>query len=682
MERIKKYLLVTLLVLLMGITIDVNAENFNYYLSNSEQNYEFVNQNNNKAVNIKRGDTIKVVAIIDNKDNVTNYHINNGKLTIRWEENYLELQSVNGKYYNDSITDITGLSIGSANKTNNKLTISGISSTGVLKSGKNKIVELTFKVLENATAGDTKIKQMDGEDDLKCQTDQEETIVNCGESLYSEIKYTLAKSTITKLTSVKINGYALEDFNEDQNEYDIQVDYNVEKVNIEVTKKDSRSSINGNNGETAINYGLNKLVINVISESGDRNTYNFNVTREDLRSNDNSLKTLTVSSGELEFKPDVKEYTVNVENEIEKITITSSLNDSKAKYVEDYQNKEIVLNEGSNKVEIKIISEKGEERVYTLNINRSLSSNNSLKYIKVNDEKISLKENEFIYNIEFDNSVDEVVIKAEANDPKATIDLKEKYPLEVGENEISVVVKAASGKEATYILNITRNKLLSKDSLLTSIKIKGYDINFKQNVTTYDLKIKDNEEQLEITTTQEDPNATVEIEGNKDLIDGSIIKINVKAEDGSFTRYFIRIEKGSQGISPVIIILIVLILLLAICVGLIIYRKKKKEQDKFDKLDDNKKEAKEETTKEEVKEETSEASVPSEESKEEQVEEPIQNSEHQEVKEEPNIEEKNIRDDLLAKGAHEYTGEHEHVEKTNESAETIQENIDNSKDIE
>ena len=134
------------------------------------------------------------------------------------------------------------------------------------------------------------------------------------------------------------------------------------------------------------------------------------------------------------------------------------------------------------------MSEKGDENVYTLNINRVLSSNNSLKSLKVNDEKIKLNENEFIYNYTVESDVDEVVIKAEANDSKATVKLDDVYPLEVGDNEINIVVTAADGKEAAYILNITRTKLLSKDALLSNLVIRDYDIDFKQAVTTYDIK--------------------------------------------------------------------------------------------------------------------------------------------------------------------------------------------------
>lgn len=580
MRRIRNILLIITFMLLIGVSFNVKAEGFEYYITNSNS-YEPVN--NNDVKDIKRGDTIIVTAMLSNINDVTDYKISSGKLTIRWDDKYLKLEEVNGKYYNDSISDITGLTLASIEKLSSRLTIGEISSTGTLKSKLNKLVDFKFTVLENAPAGDTRIYQMDGEASLKCKN-SEENVVSCGESALSELKYNIQKSTINKLSSIKLNGMALEYFNEDTNNYDIEVEDNVEKINIEVTKKDDRSNISGDTGEKALSYGRNELEITVTSESGDANTYRFAVTRTDSRSSVNTLKALVLSAGEIKFKPDVNEYSITVNNEVDKLTIKSALTDSKSKYVEDFTEKEIELVEGSNKVEIKVVSEKGEENTYTLNINRLLSSNNSLKSLKVNDDKIELKENEFIYNFSVETEVEEVVIKAEANDSKATVKLNDKYPLEIGENEIRLVVVAADGKEASYILNITRSKELSKNSLLTSIKIRNYDINFKPEDTLYNLKIDDKDEKLDITTTQEDPNATVEIEGNKDLVNGSIIKINVKAEDGSFTRYFINIEKGSKGISPVIIIILVLLVLLGICLGLIFYLKKKKEQKEFDNI--------------------------------------------------------------------------------------------------
>ena len=585
MKRIKNILLGIIFIILLGASINVKAEEFRYYLSNSSQNYEYVDKNNAKTTNVKRGDTVLVTAILDNIDNVTNHQIASGKLILRWDDKFLSLQEVNGNYYNDSISDVTGLSLATVKKDSNKLTISDISSTGTLKAGKNKLVEFKFLVLNSASASETKIYQMDGED-LKCYNVQEERTVSCGESLYTELKYSVTKSTVNKLSMIKIDGQELEFFDEDKNDYDIEVDNDVEKIKIEVTKKDSKSVAAGDLGEKKLSYGINKFTIYVVSESGVKNNYYINVTREDVRSNDNSLSTLTLSEGEIDFSPETLEYTINVTNDIEEITITSSLNDAKAKYVTDYRNKDVKLNEGSNKIEIKVLSEKGEEKTYTLNINRALSSNNNLKLLKVNDEKIELRENEFIYYHSVENDVDNVTITAQATDPRATVKLDGTYDLVVGENEINIKVKAASGEEISYILNITRKKLLSKDSLLSTLKVEGYTLDFNQNTTLYTLKIKDSDNELKITATPENENATVAIEGNKNLENGSIIKINVKAEDGTYTRYFINIEKGSSGISPVIIIILILLLILAVIFGIIIYRKKKKEQAEFEKIEE------------------------------------------------------------------------------------------------
>ena len=657
MKRIKNIFLIISFMLLIGVNYNVKAEGFEYYITNSN-NYEPINNNDVRSIN--RGDTITVTAMINNSGDVTDYKINSGKLTIRWDDKYFSLQEVNGKYFNDSISDIEGLNLSSVNKLINKITIGEISSTGTLKARLNKIVEFKFKVLETANSGSAKIYQMDGEDSLKCLKGEGE-VVPCGESILTELKYNINKSTNNKLSSLKIDGHDLEYFNENTNDYDITVESNVEKINISATKKDSRATMTGDIGEKKVEYGTNKFSITITSESGATNVYNLNIIRVDSRSNVNTLKTLTVSSGELIFKPDILEYTVNVENEVEKLTITSSLTDEKSKYVEDYRNKEMTLVEGSNKVEIKVVSEKGEEKTYILNINRALSSNNSLKSLKVNDEKIKLLENEFIYNYEVENEVDEVVITAITNDAKATVKLDDSYPLEVGENEINIKVIAASGQEASYILNITRKKILSKDSLLTSLKIKGYEIDFKPTVTLYNLKIDESVQSLEITTTQEDTNATVEIEGNKNLENGSIIKINVKAEDGTFTRYFINIEKGSSGISPVIIILIVLLLILGGCIGIIFYRKKKKEEQEFDKLDD-KNEVKNDIKENTVTENSSEELPPINETKEEEV----TNTK------EPNSEPSNLDNNENYSGEHiaNYVGSHEESE-----------NEDNEKDV-
>ena len=578
--KIKKVLLLIISLFIVSISFSVKADGYNYYLSNKSLNYEYVEKNSINVMNVQRGDVIYVTSVINNTGgDVVNYQLGHGKLTLRWDANYVDLVEIDGKYFNTSNSSFSNLEVTSVNKTSGKLTIGDFSSSEMIKFGKNNLINFKFKVLENANISSFKIYQMDGEDTINCFDTVNNKTIKCAESLYSELKYNVEKSSNNKLSSIKLNNQELEYFNEDVLEYDIEVEKDIEKINIKADKKDSTSAIGGDLGDQKLEYGINVFNINVISESGEINTYTLNITRIDERSTINTLKSVAISDIDMVFVPSITEYDLNVDNKIEKITINSTLMDNKAIYEEGYGNRDVDLSEGSNKVLIKILSESGEERIYTFNITRALSGNNTLKSLIVNDTKIELKEDEFIYNIEFENEVEEAIIKAIPSDNKASINIKDKYALEVGNNDINIDIVAPDGSKASYILSITRKKILSNNSRLSNIKVIGYKINFKPDNTLYNLKIKDEEEKLDIYTVLEDEFATVEIEGNHDLVDGSIIKINVKAEDGTYTRYFINIEKNRKS-NIIIIIIIVLVLsgLLALCIKTLIKRKKKKEE--------------------------------------------------------------------------------------------------------
>ena len=647
MKKIKNICLILVCLFVIGITSNVKADTIKYYLSTKGLDYGHVSKDSAKETSVKREDTITVAAVLEYSGSET-YKLDKGKLTVRFDNKYLKLLD-----YSTSNSPYSSISLKSVSNESSKIVISDLTTDENVKSGKNILVEFKFQVLTDAPAGSMKIYQQDGEDYLNLIKQDNDTIKV--DSLYTELKYNVSKSTNNKLSSIKIDGKGIDNFSENTANYEIKVDENKEKVTVEATAKDTKAKVSGA-GEKSLSYGTNKVTITVTSESGEKNTYNLNIIRNDTRSSINTLKTLELSDGEINFRSNVNDYTVNVENDVEEITITSSLTDAKSKYAEDYSNKTIKLVEGSNKIQIKVISEKGEENIYTINVNRALNSNNSLKSLKVNDEKIELFEDEFTYNYEVENDVDSIVIKAVANDAKATVKLEDKYDLVEGENEIEILVTAASGDKASYILNVNRKKIPSKDSLLKSLTIKGYDIKFKQDVTSYDLTLPKDVEELEITYEVEDENAIVEIEGNKDLIDGSIIKVNVKAEDGTYTRYFINIEKKSGGISPVIIIILIFMLLLGGCLGLLFYRKKKQN-----KKEEHKKE-----------EDTEIEDEPQEEQPEDKEDE--ESKEDFSIKKETTPEEEINHDSEpeIERGAHEYTGEHEYTGDDEEEKKDIE----------
>lgn len=85
------------------------------------------------------------------------------------------------------------------------------------------------------------------------------------------------------------------------------------------------------------------------------------------KSNNNYLSSLTIEGYNLdkEFKKDVTEYSVAVENDIKKIKINAQLDDSSAK-IEGIG--EVSVSEGTNKLEVKVTAENGNERVYIINV--------------------------------------------------------------------------------------------------------------------------------------------------------------------------------------------------------------------------------------------------------------------------------------------------------------------------
>lgn len=82
----------------------------------------------------------------------------------------------------------------------------------------------------------------------------------------------------------------------------------------------------------------------------------------------------------------------------------------------------------------------------------------------------------------------------------------------------------------------------SSDNNIKSLSIDGYTLDFDPNVTEYNLSIG-NDDSLFFDLTLSSDKAEYTIEGNSELKNGSVILINVIAEDESSKMYKINIEK-------------------------------------------------------------------------------------------------------------------------------------------
>ncbi len=91
------------------------------------------------------------------------------------------------------------------------------------------------------------------------------------------------------------------------------------------------------------------------------------------------------------------------------------------------------------------------------------SNNSYLKSLTLSNGEIEFQKDTLNYSITLENKIDKLIIKAEPEDSKAKIDLKEEYPLEVGENKISLVVTAEDNTTKTYELTVIREEEIKEE---------------------------------------------------------------------------------------------------------------------------------------------------------------------------------------------------------------------------
>lgn len=228
-----------------------------------------------------------------------------------------------------------------------------------------------------------------------------------------------------------------------------------------------------------------------------------------------------------------------------------------------------------------------------------------LKTVKLTDKKtnetidigtFSMKKTE--YTLKVLNEVENIEVTT-TQDEGINVEITGNENLSVGENEIIIKLTDENNNTNEYKIVVTRLKegeTISNLHYLESLVVGGYNINFSKDKLIYSLTIPSDINRLEITAIPEEDTAMIEIKGNEDLIDGSLITINVIGEDNETTVYTIDITKETSvnymllvGVAIIILLIIVLIILI------IIKSNKKKKNIKNDSKPQVLKEEKKET---------------------------------------------------------------------------------------
>lgn len=284
------------------------------------------------------------------------------------------------------------------------------------------------------------------------------------------------RSTNNKLSLLEISAGSIS-FNPNINSYNVIIPSDISTFSvINATAQDSKSKIAYSNKTISLNHGETKKInIIVTSESGVNNTYILNVTRTDGRSDNNYLSSLNIEGISIKFIKNTLNYNAIVENNIPSVNITGLAEDSKST-ITGLGTK--TLNVGSNTIQIKVISEKGSEKIYTIvlikkdenNLIPGLSDNAFLKSLKINDLEFNFDKNIFEYTFYLESINDKAIIVAEKEEDKSILALNGNENLQFGVNKFEVTVTAENGNVKIYTITIIRKNNLIEEKLIKSEK--------------------------------------------------------------------------------------------------------------------------------------------------------------------------------------------------------------------
>ena len=188
---------------------------------------------------------------------------------------------------------------------------------------------------------------------------------------------------------------------------------------------------------------------------------------------------------------------------------------------------------------------------------KAKSNNAKLKELKITSEdkvelsytpKFSSSINEYSLNV--DGSISRVIINATLEDSNATLVISDnvKSELVAGENnKITITVLAEDGQtKNTYTINVLRDAL-ETDATLKSLKIKEYpSFKFTADKFSYNVEVDSSIKKLTFDYTLASDKSSVEISGNDELKDGSVVKLTVTSEDGSKREYKFTVIKTKK----------------------------------------------------------------------------------------------------------------------------------------
>ncbi|MGC5326895.1 cadherin-like beta sandwich domain-containing protein [Brevibacillus sp. SYSU BS000544] len=370
--------------------------------------------------------------------------------------------------------------------------------------------------------------------------------------------------------------------------YSASVTNNVTSIIVTPTVADAAATVEVNGASTtsgqssapiSLNPGGNTITVQVKAQDGTQKNYTVTVTR--TANANNNLSGLSLSSGTLgpAFDPAVTIYSTNVGNNVTSITVTPTVEDvtatlqvNGASLASGQASTPINLYVGNNTITVRVMAQDGTPKDYTLTVRRVPSSNNNLSALSLSSGSLSpaFDPGVISYSTSVANNVTSIALTPTVADKTAMVEVNGESAisgqastpigLNVGENTITVRVRAQDGSQKNYTITVTRisssNNNLSGLSLLSGTLNPGFD----SAVTSYTASVANNVTTVTVTPTVADGAATLEINGASATngqasapislnVGSNTITVRVTAQDGTQKNYTITVTRAVSSIN-------------------------------------------------------------------------------------------------------------------------------------
>ncbi|MCD7971548.1 MAG: cadherin-like beta sandwich domain-containing protein [Candidatus Azobacteroides sp.] len=270
-----------------------------------------------------------------------------------------------------------------------------------------------------------------------------------------------------------------------------------------------------------------------------------------LQEIDCSLKSLTTPQGTLTpaFDPYILQYTLQVEKEVEYISLTAETNDPAASIrimihgetVADADH--IALDYGENTITILVTAPEGiDSRMYTLTVTRAKNTDASLSALTISDGTLTPAFDTDIieYTADVPYEVSLITIEAIATDQEyAVVEGAGEIELNTGENTVLIKV-TAQDESTTQEYTLTINRALNNDASLLSLEISGGETKpaFSPDIFEYTVSVPYEITDFQFEAVAADGATIQPIEDTALTLGENTFEIVVTAEDGIATQTY------------------------------------------------------------------------------------------------------------------------------------------------